>query len=218
MKWGRTKASEPGPSASVDATRSTEGEMKLQTDPKVVAKFAQEREDANWRFRSFLKGVDLDVEELDAIVHKHFEDVASRIDCCACGNCCREVLPTLSDADVSRLAAGLGSCPEKIVAQYLVRDDDGDLTFNRSPCPLLAGNRCTAYEHRPETCRSYPHLQKEDFVFRLAQAVSNCSICPIVFNVFERLKGEFWHTPDDIWDEELEWKDFAEQEGPCDSE
>ena len=36
--------------------------MELQTDPKVVSKLAVKREGANWRFRSFLKGVDLEVE------------------------------------------------------------------------------------------------------------------------------------------------------------
>ena len=32
---------------------------KLQTDPVVVARLAAEKEDENWRFRSFLKGADL---------------------------------------------------------------------------------------------------------------------------------------------------------------
>jgi len=41
--------------------------MELQTDPKTVAKLAKKREEANWRFRTFLKGIDLEVEELDAI-------------------------------------------------------------------------------------------------------------------------------------------------------
>jgi hypothetical protein len=49
--------------------------------PKVVAKLAEQREDANWRFRSFLKGVELSVEELDVIVHRHYEAVAKQIDC-----------------------------------------------------------------------------------------------------------------------------------------
>ena len=178
--------------------------MKLQKDPKVVAKLAEEREDANWRFRSFLKGIDLDIEEIDAIVHEHYEDVASQIDCCACGNCCRQILPTLDDADVIRLATGLGITPDEVVTQYLTRDEDNDLTFNRCPCPFLVGNRCRVYEHRPDTCRSYPHLQKSEFVFRLAQAFSNCSICPISFNVYERLKAELWHRPEDVWEEEWE--------------
>lgn len=171
--------------------------MKLQRDPKVVTQLAAEREDANWRFRTFLKGIDLEVEELDAIVHKHYEDVANQIDCCACGNCCREILPTLDDSDVNRLATALETTPDEIVAQYLNQNEDGDLTFNRRPCPFLRGNRCRCM-HRPDTCRSYPHLHKEEFVFRLAQAVSNCSVCPIVFNVFERLKAELWYQPDDV--------------------
>ena len=176
--------------------------MKLQTDPKEVAQLAAEREDANWRFRTFLKGVDLEIDELDAIVHRHYEDVAGQIDCCACGNCCREILPTLDDADVNRLAMGVGMGPAEIAAEYLTRDEDGDLMFSRRPCPFLFGNRCRIYEHRPDTCRSYPHLQKEEFVFRLAQAVSNCAVCPIVFNVLERLKDELWQRPHEIWKEE----------------
>ena len=167
--------------------------MKLQTDPRVVAKLAQERKDANWRFRTCLKGAELRSEELDTIVHRHYEEVARQIDCCACGNCCREILPKLDDDDVIRLATGLETTHDEIVTKYLARNEDGDLTFNRRPCPFLAENRCRVYEHRPDTCRSYPHLQKEEFVFRLAQAVSNCSICPISFNVFERLKTEIWH-------------------------
>ena len=178
--------------------------MELQTDPKVVAQLAAEREDANWRFRKFLKGVDLESEELDAIVHRHYEHVARQIDCCACANCCREMLPTLDDADVHRLAMGLGTEPGEIVARHLTRDEDGDLTFNRRPCPMLSGNCCSVYEHRPDNCRSYPHLQKERFVFRLMQVVTNCSVCPIVFNVFERLKDEIWHHTDDAWNEEPE--------------
>jgi len=186
--------------------------MKLQTDPKVVAKLAEDREDRNWRFRSFLKGVDLEIEELDAIVHQHFEDVSSQIDCCACANCCREVLPVLDASDVARLASGLNLSEQKVTDRFLVPgEEETRFTFNKKPCPLLQGNRCTAYASRPEDCRSFPHLHKEEFVFRLIQAVENCSICPIVFNVFERLKDELWHEPDDAWDEELDWDDdFAE--------
>ena len=185
--------------------------MKLQTDPKVVAKLAEDREDKNWRFRSFLKGVDLEIGELDAIVHRHFEDVSSQIDCCTCANCCREVLPVLDASDVARLASGLNLSEQEVMDRFLVPgEEEKTFTFNKKPCPLLQGNRCTAYASRPEDCRSFPHLHKEEFVFRLIQAVENCSICPIVFNVFERLKDELWHEPDDAWDEELDWNDFSE--------
>jgi Fe-S-cluster containining protein len=193
--------------------------LKLQTDPKVVTKLAEECEEENWRFRSFLKGVDLDIAELDAIVHRHYEDVSSQIDCCACGNCCREALPLINTSDVARLASGLNLSEADVINRFLVPEEEKEaFTFNKTPCPLLEENRCTAYPSRPNDCRSFPHLHKEEFVFRLIQAVENCWICPIVFNVFARLKSELWHEPDDMWDEELDWSAFVEQEDPSDSE
>ena len=184
--------------------------MKLQTNPKVVARLAEEREEKNWRFRLFLKGVDLEIEELDAIVHRHYETVSSQIDCCTCGNCCREVLPVLHVSDVARLSSGLKLSEKEVTERFLVPgEEEVTFTFNKKPCPLLSGNLCTAYESRPGDCRSFPHLHKEEFVFRLIQAVENCSICPIVFNVIERLKDDLWHETNDVWDEELDWNDSA---------
>ena len=106
-----------------------------------------------------------------------------------------------------------------MIDRFLVPlEEEETFTFNKRPCPLLQGNRCTAHGSQPEDCRSFPHLHKKEFVFRLIRVVENCSICPIVFNVFERLKDELWQEPDDVWDEELDWNDFAEHEDPRDSE
>ncbi|MFQ5576558.1 MAG: YkgJ family cysteine cluster protein [Anaerolineae bacterium] len=58
------------------------------------------------------------------------------------------------------------------------------------PCPFLKDDLCSNYECRPTDCRSYPHLHKDGFVSRLWGVVANYSICPIVFNVYERLKAE----------------------------
>ena len=169
--------------------------MELITDVGTVARLAKEREDENWAFRSFLKGVDMEVEEVDAIVHRHCEEVSAQIDCCACANCCQDITPVLEPADVSRLAEGLGLTEEACFERLLEIDEDGDTIFPGIPCPLLSEKRCSAYAHRPGDCRSYPHLDKEGFVFHLAQAVDNCAICPIVFNVFERMKIELWDQP-----------------------
>jgi Fe-S-cluster containining protein len=59
------------------------------------------------------------------------------------------------------------------------------------PCPFLEGNLCSNYDHRPGDCRSFPHLHKHDFIFRLWNVADNCAVCPIVFNVYERLKIVF---------------------------
>jgi Fe-S-cluster containining protein len=175
--------------------------MKLITDPKEVARLAKEQEDANWKFRTFLKEVDLEIDELDAIVHRHYEEVSAQIDCRECGNCCRESRPILQEDDVTMLARGLNISREALTIRLLTTDEDGDIVFNKLPCPLLKGQLCSKYEHRPNDCHSFPHLHKDEFVFRLMGVVHNCSVCPIVFNVYECLKDELWHESDDFLDD-----------------
>ena len=73
--------------------------------------------------------------------------------------------------------------------QYLVKDEEpGKFVFNKKP--FLKDNLCSRYAYRPKDCKSYPHLDKSGFIFRLINMVENCSICPIVFNVYESLKDE----------------------------
>ncbi len=168
--------------------------MKIETDPKRVAMLARRREDANWRFRSFLKGCDLSASRLDRLVHEVYERVSAAIDCRACANCCKVITPTLTPADIRRLAAHLGLTSDEFTARFLHEDEDeGGWVFEAGPCPFLANNECTVYEHRPDACRSFPHLHKRNFRGRLTQAVTNTAVCPIVYHVFEELKAELWH-------------------------
>ena len=76
--------------------------MHIETDIERVRELAEAKEDQNWRFRTFLKGVDLSVKELDSIAHRHYKDIARQIDCGTCANCCKEVSPKLSEEDVDR--------------------------------------------------------------------------------------------------------------------
>ena len=170
--------------------------MRVETDLKKIKEIGAKKRDENCEFRSFLKGYDLEVEELDAIVHRLLKEVVIEIDCTACGNCCREISPVLEQKHIERLFRGLGIRPENFKERFLVKDDKDyseGWMFNKKPCPFLKGNLCSHYELRPEDCRSFPHLHKEEFVFRLISVVENYDICSIVFNVYERLKNELWH-------------------------
>lgn len=175
--------------------------MEIETDINRLRRLAAQKEDENWGFRSFLKcGSGLSIEEVDAAVHRHYENISRQIDCTECANCCRCVLPELSLRDIARLAVRLGILQEELIARHLKPAEfGGKHTFKSLPCPFLSDNTCTVYDARPEACRSYPHLHKDQFVFRLMAVISNCSVCPIVYNVFERLKAELWHTPEEDW-------------------
>ena len=97
----------------------------------------------------------------------------------------------LEEDDVERMSKYFGISQEKFVAEYLKQDEDyGGLIFKTSPCPFLTDNLCYCYQTRPYDCATYPHLLKAGFTGRLANMVANTSVCPILFNVFERLKEE----------------------------
>lgn len=70
-----------------------------------VAQFARERENADGSSRTLVKGIDMESEELAAIVHGHFEEMAAQIECRACSTCCREIQPNLNEPDVTRLCS-----------------------------------------------------------------------------------------------------------------
>ena len=179
--------------------------MSLVTDIKRIEKLAAEKEGANWRFRCFLKGADMESEELDAIVHKLYESVSAQIDCQECGHCCRVMHPILKKRDIERLATCLSMSVNQFQGKYVMKDEEeGGFTFRSTPCPFLTGNSCTLYPDRPADCRSYPHLHKKEFVTRLYGVLSNCSVCPIVYNVYELLKGELHKLEDESFFEDYE--------------
>jgi Fe-S-cluster containining protein len=182
----------------------------METDLKKIKQFGEERDRENWEFRSFLKFVDMEPEELDALVHEVYSDVSSQIDCTKCANCCKEMKPLLSQKDIKNFATGIDVSVEEFTGQHIEKvEDPNEYYFNKKPCPFLKDDLCTNYDFRPEDCRSFPHLDKSEFITRLWSVVENYSICPIVFNVYEILKTKLWQfRDDDLYDDFDEFEDI----------
>jgi Fe-S-cluster containining protein len=170
-------------------------EMNITTDLTYIRTMAKKRENENWQFRTFLKGLDMSSRDIDAIVHRINEEVTSKIDCTECANCCKEIYMSMDQTEIIDFADGLNISVEQLVTQHFVKNEEEPFKMKIAelPCPFLKNNKCTNYNHRPKECRSYPHLHKNDFIFRLFGVISNYGRCPIVFNVFEQLKEELWH-------------------------
>ena len=133
----------------------------------------------------------MDADQIDVIVHELYLQASAEFDCRTCANCCKGVSPLLDEEDVERLSKRLDLPAECLISTYLVKDVEYDaFIFNRKPCPFLKDNLCTCYDSRPHDCVSYPHLHKDRFVSRLSNMVANCSVCPIVYTVYEGLKAE----------------------------
>ena len=208
--------------------------MKIETDPKITAVLAARVEQENWRFRSYLKMTERPSHEIDAIVHRLYRAVSAKIDCRACRNCCRGTLPIVDDKQIAAMARGLDMPEDDFRARYIEKAEggfSGEFTFNADPCPMLDGGDCRVEACQPEDCRSFPHIQKDEFVFRLRSVVHNTLICPIVYNVVELLKNELryddreareiqsawgiWDDDDDeMWDDDALWDEDALDEKP----
>jgi hypothetical protein len=104
---------------------------------------AARMENGNYRFRRFLKGSDLEPDDIDRRVEQITERVWVGIDCTACANCCRESRPTFSEEDVSRVARRLGMERQQFIDTYLQKSDayeENPWQTCTKPCPFLQGN------------------------------------------------------------------------------
>ncbi|MEJ5310117.1 MAG: YkgJ family cysteine cluster protein [Anaerolineae bacterium] len=147
--------------------------MHIETDLRKIKELAQQREDENWKFRSFLKASSMPSEELDAIVRELYTEVAAVIDCQACANCCRLLAPKPTPAEIDNFAATLQMPVETFKARYLMQEGERKGQLSR-PCPLLRDNVCSVpVEHRPPDCEDYPYLLREDFRSRLFGVLAN---------------------------------------------
>ena len=164
----------------------------LSLDLVQIRKLAQEKEDENWRFRTFLKGqCHLKSDEVDRRVFAITRHVWAGIDCTSCANCCRQVKPSFSEEEVERLARRLGMKRRPFIERYLERaevESDNPWQTRTKPCPFLEDNRCSVYEDRPADCSGYPYLYKPALVSRMMAMIERTSTCPIVYEVMEDLK------------------------------
>lgn len=158
-----------------------------------IGRYARANEDEDWRFRNYLKNhPNLTGAKLNAMVREETEFVWNRIDCTKCANCCKVMQPSVDGGDIRRLAKRLKMTPKEFEAEYVEPGEMGEKQFKNAPCRFLGDDgACTVYEDRPKACQDFPYLHK-DFLSRSMMMYSNREVCPIVFNVWQRVKGRFW--------------------------
>jgi Fe-S-cluster containining protein len=165
--------------------------MKIETSISSIEALTRSQDAENTQYRHLLGTCDLSAEEIDAIVFRHYRAVSAEIDCRQCGNCCKVFRPMLKEKDINRLVTRLEIPKQDFITAYLVGyKNSGEYSFKLTPCPFLVDNACSVYSDRPDGCRLYPSLDRAGFMSRLDRAFSSCSVCPIVYNVYERVKQE----------------------------
>lgn len=128
-------------------------------------------------------------KNLDYIANDCHEEAFSETDCLSCANCCKTTGPLFTTADIERISKFLKMKVQAFTEKFLRTDEDGDLVFKEMPCPFLgADNYCHIYEVRPKACREYPHTDRKK-IYQIAKiTLKNTEICPIAYNVVEKMK------------------------------
>jgi uncharacterized protein len=161
--------------------------MNLELDLYTINQAAGIKEKENFRFRTFLKC--RDDNKVDKIVHGIYEKVIKEIDCTQCGNCCKEISPSLTMKEIGILSKMDNLSRSEFIEQHTELIAYGNTRFLKvTPCRYLNDTVCSIYESRPNDCKSFPHIHRKCFNSRTLSMIDYYGICPIVFNVMERLK------------------------------
>ena len=167
----------------------------IEVDLQKIKKLGYKNEKENWDFSVFLKGSCFD-DEFDNIVFTIYQEVVVEIDCKICASCCKELDVLVSEKDVEDISQVLGMSVEDFIQRYAVKNYiigeyyDGFI-LKQKPCVFLKGDRCEYYDFRPNICKVYPSLDRSDVLCRLNGMMMDYSVCPIVFNVYEKLKEHY---------------------------
>jgi Fe-S-cluster containining protein len=128
-------------------------------------------------------------KSLDPRMKRLLREKIEHFDCTKCAACCKEAYVVVGTEDIARLAKALGMKRSDFRARYVTRNEDGDVCFNRRPCPFLKKDLCTQYEARPDCCREYPHSLGVEVMDKLDNVAANYEVCPAVYEAVEELRS-----------------------------
>jgi Fe-S-cluster containining protein len=155
-----------------------------------IKRVGEKQRAENERFRAWLKRHNFVEKRFKALA----QETEDAIDCTACANCCKLATTQIGDRDAERLARYLGMRMSDFLRDYTMETADEGLILRRNEngCVFLAGNLCSVYEARPQTCELFPHLVKGNgsLLSRMWHMPDRAVYCPIVFNTLEKFKVE----------------------------
>lgn len=95
--------------------------------------------------------------------------------------------------DVEKDALYLGKSASDFIEQYLVgKDSEGNYQTKHKPCDFLLSNgSCKLGDCKPESCKKYPYMNLPERLHSLYSALDAVSVCPVAFEIYERLKREY---------------------------
>jgi hypothetical protein len=164
----------------------------MMVQPRKVKFMAKKKLNENMRFRTFLK-CNADGEELDKqFLHLHNE-LFENYDCNGCRNCCKQYYGSIPAGEITRDAGYLNMEVSEFIDTYLVNEKaEENYRTKHKPCDFLEENGvCKLGECKPESCEKFPYTNKPGRMESLYSVLDAVEVCPVAFEIFERLKQEY---------------------------
>lgn len=79
---------------------------------------------------------------------------------------------------------------EQFISTYLEKDEYAtNYQTKHKPCDFLQedGN-CKLGDCKPDSCKKYPYTDQQERLFSLLSVLDTVEICPVAFEIYERLK------------------------------
>ena len=166
--------------------------------PRKLHFYAKKNEGANFRFRTWLKG-HADPDELDQKFYRLHQELFATYDCSRCRNCCKQYPGFIPEREVARDADALHISAEEFRKRYLqdVMDvEEQAYCTKHTPCDFFQENgNCLLGDCKPDTCKKYPFTDQPDRMGSLLSFLDIISVCPVAYEILERLKEEYRFKP-----------------------
>lgn len=159
-------------------------------EPSKVKQAFSRVEKENYAFRVYLKS-HADIDELDKQFLELHNELFVNYDCNSCRNCCKEYSASFEEHELAPIAALLNMSETEFKNKY-IEENYGEYQLNVKPCCFLKEDGgCQIEACKPSSCRDYPYTNRPERLFSLLGIIESAGICPVVFEMIERLKKEY---------------------------
>lgn len=133
-----------------------------------------------------------DEDKLDRQFLRLHKELFAGYDCSKCRNCCKVYKGSIPAEDIDRDAKYLGIIPEQFIDTYLQEEYDMNYQTKHKPCDFLQEDgKCKLGDCKPDSCKKYPYTDQTERLSSLLSVLDVIGICPVTFEIFERLKKEY---------------------------
>lgn len=157
--------------------------------PDKVFEIAKKKEKQNYKFRTYLKN-HAGENELDNQFLTLHNEMFPNYDCSKCRNCCKMYSAEIPESDLKSDAEYLELTTDEFIHKFLKPDKYAlNYVTKHTPCDFFMDNGdCMLGNCKPQTCQKYPYTNQPDRMFCLLGFIESVSICPVAYEICERLK------------------------------